>query len=789
MVAFARAVALVFVAAGAAESAPQAPQRRISDIEALVAADPLLAGINQDEALVEELSAGVLAPWETAWRRGDAAGFEALAEGEARNFAWDSGERRLVRERGGVREHQWDCGKRGAAGEARAYLARFRAIEHFGLEPVRVEPGAPAVLLVRYDLRGITQGGARRHDRGELRLRFSFRGKGGWRLTGIAPAGLESLEAEQAAFEDAGAAWGLDRVAVSERKEAIRRGGYAIAVGDYDADGRDDLLVGGYGPVQLFRNTGSAFSDATESAGLKGESLVKSAAFADMDNDGKRDLVMLRFVQEDWDADGDFLAYRNEGGGRFARRAGALTRSRKYDRTMPLTMADFDLNGTLDLYLGFPGTRDFTTLGRGPQPLASQGIWLNGGNWDFREMGQEPSFFHPDNNYPHSAIAADLDRDGRPDLVVLNDRAGLSPIYRNRPDGRLEEISAKSGVVNESWAMTAAAADYDGDGATDLVITNIDFAAARRILASRKGRESGPEEKAALERLAGHLPGNRLFRNRGDGTFEEATDKSGIRWAGEAAAGVEWVDYDNDGWPDLYVMNGLWSGGARDISSLFVRLQVNRLSPVVDGLVLNALNSPLTALDAALEGANPLLEMLRADASLSMAGGQRNRLFRNNRDGTFTELGFLAGADRAEDGYVAAVADLDHDGHQDLVLRNGDPAPGRPARAVVFLRNRGLGGRSLSVAVEGRESNREGLGAVVTAWLGDRKLTREVRGVAGAAQSPAVAYFGLGESARADRLEVRWPSGRTESYSGVPAGRVLLREGNGYVSLAAAERP
>jgi len=778
----------------AKDAAKPSAEAQLTEILAQVDADPTLAGINRDEALVEELRQAVLLPWENAWKAGDAVAFAASGP------KWDGSSRVLSRERDGVREYRWNLsGKAGDGSESKKYLARFLKVEDFRLEALKLSPGeGRAELDVRFDLRGVTKKGARRHDRGELRLTVA-RVDGAWRLASVSPGTLESLEAEKPVFEEATAAWGLDAVPVTDRREAIRRGGYAIAAADYDGDGRPDLLVGGWGPVKLYRNTGKRFEDATVAAGLGGETLVKSAAMVDLDNDGHRDLLLLRFVEDGKDQDGDLVAYRNEGGGKFVRKANILTRTRNYDRTMPVTIADFDGNGTLDLYLGFPGNKDFTYMSPDPKPLATQGVWLNDGKWGFLEAPKASGIWDDQGLYPHSAIASDLNGDGRPDLVVMNDRAGLSPIYRNDGGGMFAEVSKRSGVDNHSWAMSAVAGDYDGDGFPDLMLTNIDFRAAHRIIAGRAGRSSGPKEDAALDRLRHNTVGNRLYRNKGDGTFEETTDRAGVRWAGEATAGAAWLDYSNSGRQDLYVMNGLWSGGRHDLSSLFVRLHANRQAAYADRVVDDALTSPFVMNEPASN--SPLLEILRTvrgsprepakaegpRPSLSMGGEQRNNLFRNNGDGTFTEVAYLLGADRQEDGYVAALADVDGDGRQDLILRNGDPAPGRDFGAVTLVLNKApRERRSLTAFLEGSASNRDGIGARVTAWVGKTKLMREVQGPVGAAQGEPVAFFGLGAADTVDHLEVRWPSGLTEKFDGVPAGRVILREGKGYTPVLAA---
>ena len=135
-----------------------------------------------------------------------------------------------------------------------------------------------------------------------------------------------------------------------------------------------------------------------------------------------------------------------------------------------------------------------------------------------------------------------------------------------------------------------------------------------------------------------------------------------------------------------------------------------------------------------------------------MAGHQDNRLFRNNGDGTFTEVGYLENADRIEDGYIVAPVDINNDGKQDLVLRNTDPAPENSYPSVVALRNTFDAG-SVNVLVKGTSSNFDGVGTVVKATIGDKTILREIRSVNGAVQTQASAYIGLGDASVIDRLE------------------------------------
>ena len=151
--------------------------------------------------------------------------------------------------------------------------------------------------------------------------------------------------------------WKLNELPVTDRQEAIRRGGYALVVSDLDGDGLKDMIVGHHGPVQILKNTGSAFVDVTKEYGILEEGSVKSAAVDDLDNDGDKDIVFLRFVEQGQDQLGDFVAYENigtEGKAEFKRHLNLLPRDRKYDRAMPLTLSDFNGDGNTDIYIGFP---------------------------------------------------------------------------------------------------------------------------------------------------------------------------------------------------------------------------------------------------------------------------------------------------------------------------------------------------------------------------------------------------------------------------------------------------
>jgi len=800
--------------ATAAKPASPSVQDRIASVIDDVKKAPQLAQVGAALDKADEIRAAVLNPWSKAWAAKDTAAFQKVLAPNASVPAFAGSDRTVKREMDGIREYNWALKPATAADDTAKYLAGFSKVESVSLEIASFDPAeTTATVGLHFDVRGVVGESTRRNDRGLVNAEV-IKTAEGWKLSKLTPVSVESLETapnRKPAFADATTSLGLDKLAVTDRKEAIRRGGYALATGDFDGDGKADILVGNYGPMKLYRNTGSGFEDVTATSGLRGETLVKAAAMADLDNDGKKDIVLVRFidtskVQASKDQAGDLLigdlgqtdmiAYKNLGNGKFEYKGDVLLRKHHYDRSMPMALADFNGDGTLDIYIGFPGARDFTNdLNKDSKEaynlgLTKQGLWLNDGKWGFKESqgwtaSNDPDTMHP---YPHSALVADLNNDGKAELIVVDDSGAASPVYQLDRDGKFHDVTAQMGLKVPGWSMTADAADYDGDGLNDLVLTKV--ALAEQEWGPALMAKADANYKANnFERDQKRFQSVHLFHNKGDGHFEEVSGKAGIAWAGHGLAGANWVDYNNDGQLDLYLANGLWSGGEEDAGSLFSKLQITR-----DGRPAGTTDAAMTLPGEQTNTPNPMLSILREfkgtlanpkgaavsdKPTLSLGGNQRNRLFRNNGDGTFTEVAFLENADRAEDGYVTAVADYDNDGHPDLVLRNCDPAPGRMFHTLIALHNQLNSAPAVAVTLSGTRDNANAIGAQLTGWVGGKKYYREIHGVAGTVQSDTVAFFGLGHSKQVDKLEVRWPSGRVEEFGPLAAGNVTLKEGTG----------
>ncbi|MEC7985224.1 MAG: CRTAC1 family protein [Myxococcota bacterium] len=674
-------------------------------------------------------------------------------------------------------------------------------------------------LSVRLDFRAVLDGASpftRLNDKATLRMVFAeSETKESWSLILV-----ESVESERLLstrdpiFVNATNKWKLDALPVTDRKEAIRRGGYALAVVDLDGDSLKDMIVGHYGPVQILKNTGESFVDVTKEYGILEEGSVKSAAVDDLDNDGDKDIVFLRFVEQGQDMLGDFIAYENigeKGEARFKQHRNLLPRERRYDRAMPLTLSDFNGDGHTDIYIGFPGLRDFTSgiyNRTRPDDLFSQGMWYNKGDWTFEELDTEFGLVNDNGVYAHASLASDLDGDGRPELIVVDDSGRINPIYQRGEDGRYTETSESMGLKMSGMSMGMTTGDFNNDGHIDIIASNVTLTAGERLfnMAQRMSFADDRYKKNFAD-LQESYSGLLLYQNQGDGTFEDVTEKSELAWSGEAASAGEWIDYNHDGLLDYYLPNGLWTNGDEQLDSVFFRAELAaHADPLHTNIIADAefssrqpagledMQTLKLDFDNDVHGgsnfatvreeerANPILRLLRrhkndADGySFSLGGKQRNRLYRNNGDGTFTEVGYLEGADCVEDGYIVAPVDIDNNGTQDLVLRNTDPAIGYDYDPVILLENQSKRD-SIEVLFDGTRSP---LGARVVAEFsspenGTHVVTREVRSVNGAVQSEPSAFFGVPDQATLVKIQVHWSDGTVQDLDTPVQGKLRVR--------------
>ena len=328
-------------------------------------------------------------------------------------------------------------------------------------------------------------------------------------------------------------------------------GHQGLAVGDVDGDGLEDVYVcqpGGL-PNRLFvQNLDGTAGDVSQASGVDFLDLTHSALLIDIDNDGDQDLV-LTLMQE-------VLLMANDGRGRFEQRA----RMRLKGQPTSLAAADYDLDGDLDIYacvyFSNASSQSLTEFGT-PIPYhdATNGgrnlLLRNQGRWQFIDATDQSGLNHNNSRWSFAASWEDFDNDGDPDLYVANDY-GRNNLYRNE-NGHFEDVAAEAGVEDISAGMAVTWGDYDRDGGMDLYVSNMFSSAGSRI--TRQGRfkaNTSADTKAQYQR---HARGNSLFKNRGDGSFDDVSLDAGVtmgRWAWAS----RFLDFNNDGWEDLLVSNG-----------------------------------------------------------------------------------------------------------------------------------------------------------------------------------------------------------------------------------------
>jgi Flp pilus assembly protein TadD/peroxiredoxin len=309
-------------------------------------------------------------------------------------------------------------------------------------------------------------------------------------------------------------------------------------------------------------------------------------------------------------------------------------------------------------------------------------------------------------------------------------------------------------VLDHGAGMSATFLDYDNDGLLDIYTGNMWSASGLRVTSSPAFMPDAPADVRALYHR--HARGNSLFRNRGDGGFEERTLEARAamgRWAWSSDA----LDFDSDGWDDLYVVNGMLTRGSgpEDLDGFFWRQVVAR-SP--------STRARGTPYDDAWRSINQFL------IHGSIASHQRNVLLRNDGRGGFDEVSGAAGLDLDQDGRSFAVLDVDRDGDPDLVVMAARQAP----QLRVFRNDVDPRGASLAVRLVGTASNRDAVGARVTVDTGRVRRTKIVSAGSGfLSQHSKELLFGLGPSERIVALTVEWPSGGRQVFNDLAVDRRL----------------
>jgi enediyne biosynthesis protein E4 len=473
-------------------------------------------------------------------------------------------------------------------------------------------------------------------------------------------------------------------------------------------------------------------------------------------------------------------------------------------------------------------------------------LYKNNRDGTFTDVTEKAGLIH--SGWGQGVCVGDYDNDGFDDLFVTY--WGKNVLYHNNGDGTFTDVSEKAGVggARTRWSTGCAFVDYDRDGHLDLFVANyIDLTDFK----SWPLPESGPCMFKSVQVACGPpgLPGakNILYHNNGDGTFTDVSEKSGITQArGTYGLGVLAADFDNDGWPDIYVAND------SQPSALYRNNHDGTFTDIgiVAGVAYSQDGKPqagmgVTAADYDGDG---WLDIFRTNFSEDTSS-----LYHNTGNGAFDDVTFPAGLGMNTRylGWGCAFVDIDNDGWPDIFVCNGHIYPEikrlsldihyeEPKIVYYNLRNgrfkdisKELGGAILEptstrgcaagdfdndgdldlvtnpvngypqllrcdlagaaatnhwlkIRTIGTKSNRSGIGARIKCVTGGHQQIDEVRSGGGyASQNDLRIHFGLGEATKADRIEIHWPSGQVDTLENVAAGQVVhVQEGRGIVKSA-----
>lgn len=504
-------------------------------------------------------------------------------------------------------------------------------------------------------------------------------------------------EADPPRFVDVAPAVGLDTVTLA---------GGAVT-DDLDGDGLLDLMVSAWGwkdPLRFFKNTGDGrFVEKSAEAGLEGLTGGLNLNSADYDNDGDLDVLVLRGA---WQGEaGRFpnSLLRNRGDGRFedvTEAAGLLD----FHPTQTAAWGDYDHDGWLDLYVGNESTPGH------PHPCR---LFRNRGDGTFEDTTKAQGVEVV--GYVKAVAWGDVNNDGFPDLYVSR-LDGPNRLFQNHGGRGFEDVTAKAGVAEPLASFPAWFFDFDHDGWLDLFVSGFATSYAGADISNVAADFLGLP-------TAGERP--RLYRNRGDGTFEDVTRERGL-WRVLYAMGSNFGDLNADGWLDLYL-----GTGAPDYRALMP-----------------------------------------------------NRAFLNLEGRRFADVTTAGGLGHLQKGHAVAFADLDNDGDEDLFhvvggAYSGDVYPNALFENPTQPRN------WVTLVLRGVKANRSAIGARLKLTVegpGGRRELHRVVGTGGSFGASSLQQeIGLGDATHIVSLEILWPGSLTrQSFESVPMGRVVeVVEGEG----------
>jgi VCBS repeat protein/ASPIC/UnbV protein len=482
-----------------------------------------------------------------------------------------------------------------------------------------------------------------------------------------------------ASEEDPGRFWDVAAAAGFNR---VDNAGGTIA-DDFDGDGLIDVVLSSRDPcepLRIYKNRGDgSFEDVSEKAGLMGQLGGLDIVQTDYDNDGRPDIFVMR---GGWETPIRNSLLHNDGGMHFTDVTERSGLGGLPQRTHSAAWADFDGDGWLDVFLG--------------HELSWSQLMRNRGDGTFEDVTEQAGIRF--RSLTKGVVAGDIDNDGWPDIYVSNFGAP-NLLYHNLGHGRFEQVAKQRGVSEPYFSFTTWFFDYDNDGWLDLL-----------VVTDAPTVEDQPREYLGLPQKGETL---RVYHNKGDGTFEDATQALGLAKV-IPTMGANFGDIDNDGWLDFYLGTG----------------------------------------------------------APSYATLMPNRMFRNHEGKRFVDVTQSTGTGHLQKGHGVAFADFDNDGDDDVFASLGGAFLGDKYQDALF-ENPGHGGHWVSLKLVGRTANRAAIGARIRLVLDeDGRETQRTRSVTSGGSfgaSPLMQHVGIGKTARIKRVEIDWPGAKApQVLTGVP---------------------
>ena len=491
-----------------------------------------------------------------------------------------------------------------------------------------------------------------------------------------------------------------------------------------------------------------AFEDIAPKLGIHSLHGNGTEAWGDINGDGKLDVIVS--------GSGGFITvYRNDGD-KFTDVSDQVGLG-KVPSGYSLNLVDYDNDGWLDLFIALNGWN-------GPMPDKL----FHNDHGHFVDVSAKSGLADPGSGFV--SLWGDLDNDGWLDVVIANGvlKEGSVPqIYRNNRDGTFTNMTKAAGIDEPAafGAIGAALGDYDKDGRLDILFNGLDPAP------------------------------NRLYHNDGNWHFTEVAKKAGVYQGPHNGFVCFFVDYNNDGWPDILTTSlAPWDATVEGLRKGYAPPNAGKINKDSNRLFRNNHDGTFTDVTFEAKLFYPMGTMGAGVADVDndgyvdfyfgvgdpqMSRLEPNRFFRNNGDGSFSDLTRYVGFARpGNKGHGVAFVDLYNTGALDIFAQLGGHYPGDYAYDAFYHNLKASQNNWLEVDLRGVKSNRFAVGAQLTAKAGDLLVYREVKGSEGfGSTNPYRQHFGLGKKAKIDSLEIRWPSGVKQVFSNLDVNQILsIRE-------------